>query len=487
MQFSHKKITILSIIGLTLFSVMLSLFNYQYASAGYVPNLYADWTSVKYPITKQTFSQNGQGAMTIYWGNDPKYIQSIKRLNPGTIRFHDSIQGDAPTNWRAWANNSTKSWDRAKIRQFADMVRNWRAQGITSEFSITLTDAPAWMKRKSFVNSSGTVVSTILDQTEYENFTKFSQDLVKIINQEEQLNIKTFEILNERDFNYSVNLEDNGLPRQMTEMGKLYNQVVKGMKQIQPNLVIGGPSLARTERMDGVKEFLTEVAKEKSPKTLDFLSYHIYISGSKTDTDTDIFYRATMYPFWSTSSLKSALIEKNINVPIHLNEFNISWEANDPRMANQKGAVFDALTVISALQNGASNVAAWTDVDINFGKMNPTTYQIRPAGQVWSMLSDLPEGNIISTQTNDPDIFALAVVSKDNTKRSIVLVNQSTIRKDMTINKMTNNTNIGFKQLTLAGNTIVSKSITPQYTSPFSLPATSVSVLEFTGPFLANK
>lgn len=274
MQFSHKKITILSIIGLTLFSVMLSLFNYQYASAGYVPNLYADWTSVKYPITKQTFSQNGQGAMTIYWGNDPKYIQSIKRLNPGTIRFHDSIQGDAPTNWRAWANNSTKSWDRAKIRQFADMVRNWRAQGITSEFSITLTDAPAWMKRKSFVNSSGTVVSTILDQTEYENFTKFSQDLVKIINQEEQLNIKTFEILNERDFNYSVNLEDNGLPRQMTEMGKLYNQVVKGMKQIQPNLVIGGPSLARTERMDGVKEFLTEVAKEKSPKTLDFLSYH---------------------------------------------------------------------------------------------------------------------------------------------------------------------------------------------------------------------
>jgi hypothetical protein len=487
MSLSSRKLYIFSVASIAVLSLTLGLFNYQTASAGYTSTLYTDWNSVKYPFNKSNLGLNAQGAMTVYWGNDAKYIQSIKQIQPGTIRFHDSIQGDAPTNWRAWANNTTKSWDRVKIRQFADMVRGWRAQGITADFSITLPEAPSWMKKNPVKNNNGVVVSNLLDPSEYGNLASFSQELVKIINQEEKLNIKTFEVFNERDYDYSVNLEDNQLPRQMVELGKVYNIVAKAMKVTQSDLVIGGPSFARTERIEGVKEFLSEASKETNPRTLDFLSYHIYMSGNKVDTDSDIFYRATMYPQWSTNSLRSALVEKGLNIPIQLNEFNISWSANDTRMASQKGAIFDALTTISALQNGASSVLPWTDVDANFGKLNPGGYQLRPAANFWNMVGTLPDGNIISTETGDPDLFALAINSKDNTKRSIMIVNQSTIRKDIVINRMSKSDVVGFKQLTPSQNTVISKNITPQYTSPFSSPALSVSILEFSGPFTGTQ
>ncbi len=481
MKFSYiHKCVCRFIIFCTLASLFISPLNIVSVIAGSPIIISTDWSKVISTTNSESFGINGQGAMVLDWGTNPQYIANLKNIQPQFVRFHDSIQQDSSKNWRAWANYQTKSWDKVKIREFANMIRKWRANGVKSNIVITLSSYPNWFKKKQIKNSQGVVVSEILDPSEYTGFGNLARDLVAIINKEENLNVTNFEIFNEFDYEYSIKPQDGGAPRQMQELGRLYNHISKSMKSADNRISTGGISFARTNRVEGIREFIETVAPEKNPRTLDYLSYHQYMSGNAADSDTTIYNNAMMYPLWSSRDIKGLLDNNKLFIPIRFYEFNISWSGDsvEPRMINQKGAIFDALALVSAMKSGNISVAPWTDLDPRYGKMSQN-YQLRPSAFVWKMLNSLPANlQIVNSKSTNPDIVTFALKSPTTPKRYIFVINHGGVTQNINLGSFAGDAAIKISVLDESQNAIQTRTANGSTLINTSIARNSVNLFE---------
>lgn len=92
-------------------------------------------------------------------------------------------------------------------------------------------------------------------------------------------------------------------------------------------------------------------------------------------------------------------------------------------MRDMKGAIWDALAMISLVNAGASGAIAWNEADLAFGKLH-TDYSKRPAAHVYYAFNLDMTGDVVSTSSSDNSKIVL-FAQRNGTWRKLCLVNRS--------------------------------------------------------------
>lgn len=439
-----------------------------------------DWNAVRERTTGLKFGLNVyQGFMPQNFNNSA-YSSNIAYMSPGLIRFHNAGSLDDSINADGLINTAHRTWDADKIT--SALLSSFNAFGNNQpQRMINIPTWPTWMD----ANQDG-----FLDTNQFDNYARLCAALVKIVNKDNHFGVKYWEVTNEKDDQYFTQFHTNagwgGLintrrPDRLNELITIYNKVAVAMKRADPTIKVGGPAIARADLQPFYVPFIRGTVRN-----LDFFTYHFYATGSASTSDSNV-YNSTQAIANYTKSIVQALknASPNRHIPAMLDEYNISWTwtTYDPRMSNNKGAVFDALSIVKAIENGASATLAWNEKDDIYGKTSNQN-QLRPSAHLFHLLNNLLVGYRVRTTTSDSNVVVpFAVNSSAAGHKSYLIINRSNSPKRIrtnfngwtpaqeTLNKYEVSA-LGYRYTTIQWNSISSRN--------FLVPANSVTLLKFT-------
>ncbi len=372
------------------------------------------WNQVQSPIPPGTFSVAIFAGFDPAVAADPAYQEGLAYLNLPIVRYHNTnMIDDSTAKGVGWVDVAGKRWDEEKI---VAALSAWRPEGV--EKVITIPSWPAWM------DTDG---DKFLDADQFDAYAAFCADLVRITNVDHDFAIPYFEITNERDGLYWVDLERNGEPDRLDELTRIYNLCAKAMKAVDPSIQTGGPAAMRPDYVDELRRFATATLPD-----LDFLSVHGYASGKLTESDASI-YNKTRKLGDHISELRAMLdeVSPDRHVPIHLNEYAISWtwETREPRMINHKGAVFDALCFVEFATHQLDVSNAWNERDGVYGKMSKE-YELRPAAHVFHYVNSWMKGDAVAVESSDPEKVVVFAAKKGG-EAGLLVINRTSVENSL--------------------------------------------------------
>jgi Glycosyl hydrolases family 39 len=345
------------------------------------------------------------------------YKTNIAAMRPGIIRYHniqmlnDSRQD--PYGWVIAPTQSQYQWDVPRISNALDSSYSFRP--------VVMMNIPGWPA----VMDDGTGK---LKPQDYDKFADFCVDLLRIVNKDLKKGVKYWEITNEKDGAYGDD---------MAELGRIYSRVAWAMKQADPTIKVGGPAFTSVYPIDRLDAFLST-----AEPSLDFISYHSYTTGSKTDTPKELWDAAAGlgdFTYQIKQSLakyskRSLATTSGTGIETFHNEFNISYAPPDQRMTNQIGAIYDALALIAITNSGATSSMAWNESDGWYGKLENQwgSWSRRPASYVYQMFNSHLRGTIVNATSTEPTNVTTYAV-KTPTEYSVALVNRSQIDQTVPI------------------------------------------------------
>lgn len=438
-----------------------------------------DWSKSQAASTNLGYGLNAYQGFRPESFSTSAYQSNMSVMNPGLIRFHNSSMLQDSSAPDGLIDTTRRVWDAKKVKAalVASFLSFKREQ---PQRMINIPTWPDWMDadRDGF-----------LDRNQFDNYAKLCADLVKIVNQDAQLKVQYWEVTNEKDDHYFTQfytesgwggLKDAAKPDRVNELVTIYNKTAIAMKQADPTIQVGGIGLARPDLQPFYVPFIKGTANH-----LDFFTYHFYATGSASTSDQDVF-QATRaigdYTRTIVQTLKTA--SPNRTIPAMLGEYNISWtwETRDPRMSNHKGVVFDALTMVRTLSNGATATLTWNEKDGVYGKMDDSS-QLRLGGKFLQLLNQFMVGDRVPTKT-DPDsaITTFAVNNADLGYKSYLLINSSNDLQQVQVDfagwQPTRST---LDTYTISASGYLNKTINwSELNSGFAMPASSVMLFTFT-------
>ncbi|MUG92030.1 DUF4114 domain-containing protein [Scytonema sp. UIC 10036] len=389
-------------------------------------NVTVDWNAVEGQTKNEHFGINVYRAVAD--AGNSKYRSNMNHMSPGIIRFHNMDYMKDSSKDHGLIDTENKTWDAQKvintIQASIDMFGTDQPQRM-----FNIPSWPSWMD----ANNDG-----YLDSDRFDEYANLCADLVKIVNKDNKFGVQYWEITNEKDIEYfSIfhtksgwgKLIDPNQPNRLDELITIYNKVAEAMKAVDPSIKVGGPSVARPDLTPFYEPFI-----KGTLHNLDFFTYHYYPTGSASTSDEQVF-NATNSIGKYTKSIVDTLkkLSPDREIPAMLGEYNISWtwETHDPRMTNNKGAVFDALSIIEAIDNGAAASLSWNEKDGSYGK---TSYNdtLRPGGQLLHLFNEYLVGNRISTSSNNSNITTFAV-DRPGSHKAYVLINSSNSAQEVAV------------------------------------------------------
>jgi Glycosyl hydrolases family 39 len=383
------------------------------SSAIAVPYVRVPWNKLTgQTATPLSYGLNGFQAFNPDVAGNPgneAYKTNIASMRPGIIRYHnmqmlnDSRQD--PYGWVISPNQAEARWDRAKIANALHDSYSFRPA--------VMINIPSWPKAMD--DGTGK-----LRPQDYDKFAKFCADLVRLVNGDLKKGVKYWEITNEKDGVYGNN---------MAELGRIYSLVAQAMKKVDPTIKVGGPAFTNVYPSDRIDTFLTTAAP-----SLDFISYHSYSTGSKTDTPKQLWNSAAGLGNYTTQIKQSLAKYPTRSIETFHNEFNISYAPPDERMTNQVSAVYDALALIAITNSGATGSMAWNESDGWYGKLDNQwgAWSRRPASYVYQMFNSHLRGTVVAAKSTEPTNVTTYAV-KNPTEYSVALVNRSQINQTVPI------------------------------------------------------
>jgi hypothetical protein len=381
-----------------------------------------DWSKSEAANTNLGYGLNAYQGFRPDSFSTSAYQSNMSAMNPGLIRFHNNGMLQDSSTPDGLLDTGRRTWDMKKVKSAlaASFSTFSRKQ---PQRMINIPTWPDWMDadRDGF-----------LDRNQFDNYAKLCADLVEIVNQDAQLKVQYWEVTNEKDDQYFAQfhtnsgwgeLKDSAQPDRLNELITIYNKAAIAMKQVDPTIQVGGIGVSRPDLQPFYVPFIKGTADH-----LDFFTYHFYATGSASTSDQDVFQTTRAIGDYTRNivqTLKTA--SPNRTIPAMLGEYNISWtwETRDPRMSNYKGVVFDALTVVSALSNGAAATLTWNEKDGVYGKMDDSS-QLRLGGKFLQLLNQFMIGDRVSTKTQpDSAITTFAVNNPGLGYKSYLLINSS--------------------------------------------------------------
>ncbi|GJM64421.1 T9SS type A sorting domain-containing protein [Persicobacter diffluens] len=334
------------------------------------------------------------------------YKQNLAAMKPSHVRFH-SWEMVRPGTSGTWVD-SNGNWDFAKVN---DVLSN--AISFDTEVLINIPWPP---EEKGWLNADGT-----LNVAHYLDFALWCAELVDYVNNTMQLNVRYWELTNERDGVYYGNC---------AELGKIFNLIAAECKKVDPNILTGGPAFEKpfAEHIQNVRDFM-----ETTKETVDFISYHSYhLSG---EFDHQQIFNAGNWG-WVTNMMRGEW--ENISsrkIEFHHNEYNISADMRTiPDRVNEASMVFDAMMMVSLMNAGADVADAWNESDGWFGKLEGNgSFSRRPSSYLFEMLNkEFDQANIVSTNSsNDSKIVTLS--GYGNGRMQLLLINRSEAEQQVTV------------------------------------------------------
>lgn len=394
-----------------------------------------NWGDVRSTTTRFSYGLN------VFAGNAPAvaleqgYGRNLAYMNAGLLRYHYAgLINDSVEDARGWADVKGKRWDEVKINGAMNAADGWaKLHGYAPERLINIPKFPAWMKTYSVeikTKNGETKTVSLLDRTEYDNFARFCADLVRILNVKQKRGLKYFEATNERDQIYYVEFVRAGQPDRLDELIEIYNRAAVAMKAVDPTIKVGGPAFTRGDITEQVRRFVRGTLPN-----LDFLTFHFYASSKPADSDDSIFDR-TQALSKHTRAIVQIMREESPGrfIPAHVNEYNINYNYrnNEPRMRNYKGAIFDALSIIAAVDSGASATNAWNERDGGtYGKMDGTN-NLRAGAHVYQIFNNYLDGERVATTSSDERaIVSFAVKNHAKNMYSYLIANRSPVAQSV--------------------------------------------------------
>jgi len=346
---------------------------------------------------------------------DLRYAELLREMRPGLLRLHHAaMAGDSRKDANGWIDYASRRWDEPKILRA--MNRPWPKD---CELLMNIPNWPTWMD----ANRDG-----FLDADQEAPYARLCADLVRIVNRGPR-RVRYWEPTNERDMPYFVDfrtdggrgpLKDPAKPARTADLARIYNLCVLEMKRVDPRILVGGPAVARPDLLEFVREFA-----KLTRHNLDFFSYHAYASGSREDTDAHIYDRALAFGPIAKGVRDTVRQATGRKIPLFLDEYNVSWtwETHDPRMTDNKGAVFDTLAAFSSVTSGADATTAWNDRDGVYGKIAPDN-RMRAPGANLSLLNRYAVGRLVKATSSKPNqILGFGCIGKAG--RTVWIVNRS--------------------------------------------------------------
>ncbi len=367
-----------------------------------------DWDHPGRVIPTNLFSINSFVGFEPHKLAVPDYAKNFAHINPGLVRFHHAgMLARATDTGAGWFDPDTQTWAWEKIRR---AVALWPATG---QRLVNICGWPdAWDKNRDHR----------LDLDRHADFARLCADLVRFLNHELGARVTHWEITNEKDGGYWVDPSRSGKDH-VDELASLYRLAAAAVRQVDPTAKIGGPAAMRPDFYSHLERFARATLPE-----LDFLSIHAYASGVLSESDQSIYDKTAVMAAHAEKlahMLRSVSPERPIE--LHLNEWNISWtwETQEPRMVNHKGAVFDALALAAfAHVDGLHVTNAWNDMDGTYGKMNHDA-SLRPSAHVFHHLNARFRGALVSTASDAPSRVVAFAVVPDAKGRSLALINRT--------------------------------------------------------------
>ena len=390
-----------------------------------------NWLAVKDQMTGFEFGLNAYQGFRNENFNNSAYSKNLVYMSPGLIRYHNLGMLDDSKTADGLINTAQRTWDADKIK--SALTSSFNTFGINQpQRMINIPSWPTWMD----ANNDG-----FLDINQFDNYAKLCAELVKIVNKDNQFGVRYWEVTNEKELQYFApfhtyggwgGLIDSSKPAHLNELITIYNKVAVAMKQVDPTIQIGGSGTARPDLQPFYVPFIKGVVSN-----LDFFTYHFYATGSASTSDADV-YNVTNVIADYTKLIVQALNDASPNrhIPAVLDEFNINWDSTtyDSRMRNNKGAVFDALSIVRAIENGANGTMAWNEKDDIFGKTSNQD-ELRPSAHLFHLLNELLVGYRATTTTSDDNaVVPFAVNNSAAGFKTYVIINRSDSPKQIKTN-----------------------------------------------------
>jgi len=301
------------------------------------------------------------------------------------------------------------------------------------------------------------------DRLVVEDFDRYAEACAKLVQRYAppgKMKVKYWEPFNEVDHPDAIaNYKKNG--QDYTVVMDLFRRCAKRMKQVNPDIHVGGPALCDASEHN-VRCFMAE---EKG--TADFLSWHDYAAGSATASDAEILRIVTAGPgrfLPAIRRIETVLAEyKRPDLPMFLDEYHINysaWEPVDVRTANQFSAVF-AASILANLSTTAVTSAMIHDLlGLHYGLLGPAsldalsdqlglirdypgkdTIHVRPVGGVYRWFNEFAGGDWVASKAllpagakNGPRGRLLdACAWRKGTRRVVMLVNKDTVEHRVSV------------------------------------------------------
>lgn len=374
-----------------------------------------DWSAIGPRVEPFIYSLNNFRGHSVERMSETAWHEGTAYMAPPLMRLHSAGLV------RSWFNEDTGRW------RYDDIAAALTA-GTPPEGTVRMINLNSWPV--SFdADKDGR-----LDPDRIEDFVRLCADLVRFVNIERKLDILYWEVTNEKDFAYWRSPRNGNTP-DVAALADIYNRAAMAMRAVDPSIKIGGPAACSPLPVEPLVEFAKLTYGQ-----LDFFSFHHYATGNNTESDQTIYEKAIVMADDAGNLIRRInaalrpLTDKTIEY--HLNEYNIcySWRVPEPRMTNNKGAVFDALSLISYAQvPGLTATNAWNDLDRVYGKMD-NAGTLRPAAHVYHHFNRLLKGAMVKTASSaDKAVVPFAVADGGAGGPAFVLVNRTNGEQTVTL------------------------------------------------------
>ncbi|MFA6961582.1 MAG: glycoside hydrolase family 30 beta sandwich domain-containing protein [Opitutaceae bacterium] len=213
---------------------------------------------------------------------------------------------------------------------------------------------------------------------------------------------------------------------------KVYQTVVRRLREIEPRIHVGGPVTA------GPNPGWAGELLRALPGQVDFVSYHQYGYSEPFDTP-DTYIMAGTAHFGDIARRYRALVEEfspGRRLPVILTETNTSWryhEGTDPRIRTQFGAAWTASVLGHYLAAGGDSVCYFT-LNGGFGSMWEESGRtvVYPVWHALWLYRQYLRGQLIGTSSDTDTVEAFAA-RRDDGSLTLILINKNAHPVDVTL------------------------------------------------------
>ncbi len=334
-----------------------------------------------------------------------KYQDNLRYIGPVIIQLNVFSSNSTPQS--SWINEKQQTWDTENIQQVFKAFTSDNPDTLI----INMNQFPAWM-----LDDNHELLSS-----QFERYANWCAQLVKIINIDQNWNVKYWSPLN---------IQNSEAFTSSLQYAELFNLCAKAMKTVDPSILIGGGGFDRDKGRKDIKTFLRE-----TDRNLDFLTLSFSVTDNISSSDNDIFNGAHAMADYSTR-IRTTMDSLGLaTTPLWISKYNISnnkdFELYREFQNSSKGAVFNALSLKYLSEQGSvQNSLVWNDCDQSYGIMDDSFY-LRPSAMLLYLKNKYLEGTPVKSVSKRSSLVNIFAIDAGYSK-NVLLMNLTD--QDQTVN-----------------------------------------------------